>query len=79
MGVVALVNVLALVIGGLIYTKAAGDASLILSAKKNFNKVLYGFAIVFIAWVIVNIAMVLFGFTDPLGDGSWAVFNCNVL
>ena len=76
--IVTLVAVLALVVGGLLYTKAAGDASLILSAKQNFNKILYGFVVIFIAWVIVNIAMVLFGFSDPLGNGSWAVFDCNV-
>ena len=78
MKMVTIIAVLALVIGGLIYIKSAGNTSLILSAKQNFNKILYGFTVVFIAWVAVNIAMVLFGFSDPLGNGSWAVFDCNV-
>lgn len=78
MEIVALISVLALIIGGLIYVKTAGDASLLLLAKQNINKIFYGFVVVFVAWVIVNIAMVLFGFIDPLGDGSWKIFSCNL-
>ncbi|MCK4592548.1 hypothetical protein KAT63_03890 [Candidatus Parcubacteria bacterium] len=78
MKLVVLITVLALVVGGLIYVKTSGDASLILSAKQNVNKILYGFVIIFIVWVIVNLIMVLFGFVDPLGDGNWAVFSCDL-
>ena len=78
MKVVAIVAMLALVIGGLIYTKSSGNKSLMSSAKQNFSKILYGFVIVFIAWVTVSVAMTLFGFTDPSGDGNWAIFTCNV-
>lgn len=73
-----LISVLALIIAGLIYAKTSGDSSLIMLAKQNVNKILYGFVIVFIAWVIVSVAMTLFGFTDPLGDGSWAIFSCDL-
>ena len=76
--IVAIVAVLALVIGGLIYMKSSGNTSLMLSAKQNFNKILYGFVVIFIAWVAVSVAMVLFGFTDPSEDGNWAIFTCNV-
>ncbi len=78
MGLVALVALLALIIGGLIYVKTAGDAGLIMAAKQNVNKIFSGFVIIFIAWLIVNVVMVLFGFTDPLGDASWKIFSCNL-
>ena len=78
MKIVILLAILALVIAGLIIVKTGGDASLILAARQNLNKVLEGFVIVFIAWVIVSVMMALFGFTDPLGDGSWAIFSCNL-
>lgn len=78
MGLVALLAVLVMIIAGLIYVKTSGDASLILSAKQNVNKILQGFIIIFVAWALVNLAMVLFGFTDPLGDGSWAIFDCTL-
>ena len=78
MGLVAVVALLALIIGGLLYVKTAGDAGLITVAKQNINKIFSGFVIIFIAWLIVNVIMVLFGFTDPLGDASWQVFSCNL-
>jgi len=78
MKIVAIIAILALVIGGLIYVKSSGNTSLILVAKQNFNKILYGFVIVFIAWVAVNAVMTLFSFSDPSGDGSWAIFTCNI-
>ena len=78
MEIIALISILALVVGGLIYVKAAGNTSLILSAKQNINKILYGFVIIFVAWVIVNTIMILFGFSDPLGDGSWKIFTCDL-
>jgi len=78
MGLVAVVALLALIIGGLLYVKTAGDAGLITMAKQNINKIFSGFVIIFIAWLIVNVIMVLFGFTDPLGDASWQVFSCNL-
>ncbi|MCK5476000.1 MAG: hypothetical protein KAI71_05475 [Candidatus Pacebacteria bacterium] len=75
-GLVAAVSILALIVAGLIYIKSSGDASLILAAKQNVNKILYGFVIVFIAWVVIYIIMVLFGLVDPLGDGRWNIFSC---
>ena len=78
MELVALITILAMIVAGLIYIKAGGNMSLILAAKQNINKVLLGFIIVFIAWVIVNVSMMLFGFNDPLGDGSWKKLNCDL-
>jgi len=78
MGLVVLVTILAIVVAGLIHVKAGGDSSLILAAKQNMNKILYGFVIVFAVWAIVNTSMILFGFNDPLGDGRWEKFDCDL-
>ena len=78
MGLVAIVTVLALIIAGVIHIKAGGDTGLILAAKQGMNKILFGFVVVFIVWVIVNTGMILFGFDDPLGDGSWEKFDCDL-
>lgn len=78
MGLVVLISILALVVAGLIYVKTAGDSSLITAAKQNVNKILYGFVIVFVAWAIINLVMVLLGFNDPIGDGSWKIFTCDL-
>jgi hypothetical protein len=78
MEVVILISILALIVAGLIYVKTGGDLSLITAAKQNVNKILYGFVIVFVAWAIINLIMILLGFNDPIGDGSWKIFNCEV-
>jgi hypothetical protein len=78
MGLIIPISILVLIIAGLIYIKTSGDVSLITAAKQNVDKILYGFTIVFVAWVIVNVIMILFGFNDPLGDGSWQIFSCNL-
>jgi len=78
MKIVALITVLAMIIAGLIHVKAGGDAGLVLAAKQGMNKILLGFVVVFISWVIVNVAMILFGYNDPSGDGDWAKFSCDL-
>lgn len=78
MELVILISILALVAAGLIYVKTGGDSGLITAAKQNVNKILYGFVIVFIAWAIINLIMILLGFNDPIGDGSWKIFSCNL-
>ncbi len=56
---------------------AIADAGQITALKLSLSKVIQGFLIVFVAWVIVNLVMTIFGFIDPIGDGSWKKFNCN--
>ena len=77
MKLVSLVTVLAIIVAGLIHIKTSGDSSLILTAKRSLDKVLLGFVLVFIAWVIVNVTVNVLGFDDPLGDGSWAYLHCD--
>jgi len=78
LGIVGLVAVLSLVVGGMLYVASSGNSNLVTTAKTAFRKSLYGFVVVFIAWVATNTTMVLFGFDDPLGDGSWKMFDCNL-
>ena len=78
LGIVGIITVLSLVIGGMLYVTSSGNSNLVTTAKTAFRKSLYGFVIVFIAWVMTNTTMVLFGFDDPLGDGSWHKFDCDV-
>jgi len=78
LGIVGLVAVLSLVVGGMLYITSSGNSNLVTTAKTAFRKSLYGFVVVFIAWVATNTTMVLFGFDDPLGDGSWKMFDCNL-
>lgn len=78
LGLVGVVVVLSMIIGGLLYITSAGNSSLISTAKTAFYKSLYGFVVVLVVWVAVNTTMVLFGFDDPLGDGSWHKFDCDL-
>jgi hypothetical protein len=77
--IAAFVAILIIVVGGILYISSAGDASKTTIAKTAITKSLYGFVIVFIAWVAINTSMVLFGFEDPLGDGSWHKFDCELM
>jgi hypothetical protein len=77
MEIVALVTLLALIVGGIIYVTTAGNVSLIAEAKQRFGRIIQGFIIIFISWVIINLIMVLFGFNTFMGSGSWAKFTCN--
>ncbi|MCK5465889.1 hypothetical protein KAI56_00110 [Candidatus Parcubacteria bacterium] len=77
--IAALITILALVIGGILYASSTGDAGKVTIAKTAVKKSLCGFVIILIAWIVVNTAMVLFGFSDPFGDGSWKKFDCELI
>ncbi|MBW6441115.1 hypothetical protein K0B03_03735 [Patescibacteria group bacterium] len=76
--IVGLITVLFIIIAGIISTTSAGSANSLILAKNAVTKSLYGFVFVLIAWVTVNVGMVVFGFDDPMGDGSWAKFDCEL-
>ncbi|MDF1497960.1 MAG: hypothetical protein P1P85_01200 [Patescibacteria group bacterium] len=78
MELIILITILSIIVAGFIHVKTGGDSNLLLSAKQYMNKIVFGFVVVFVAWTIINTGMVLFGFNDPLGDGSWARFDCNL-
>ena len=74
--IVGMLAILFIVIGGIMYVSSAGNSSSVTMAKLAITKSVFGFTIVLIAWVIINVIMTLFGFSDPLGDGSWEIFSC---
>lgn len=76
--IVGIIAVLMLIVAGALHIIGGIDAETLSLAKKGINGVLFGFAIIFVAWVIINIAMVVFGFIDPIGDGSWKKFDCQI-
>lgn len=78
-GIAAIIAIFTIVIGGILYISSVGNAGRVAAAKTAITKSLYGFVIVFIAWVAINTCMVLFGFDDPLGDGSWKKFDCELM
>ena len=73
--IVSVLAILFIIIGGILYTSAGSNSNSITMAKSAITKSVFGFTIVLIAWVMINVIMILFGFSDPLGDGSWKIFN----
>ena len=78
-GIVGLISVLFIIIAGIISVTSMGSANALNLAKTAVSKSLYGFIFVLIAWLIINIGMVIFGFNDPMGDGSWNKFDCDLI
>lgn len=78
LGIVGIIAILSIVLGMLMSITAIGGAGGLATIKMVISKTIYGFVAVMVAWLIVNLAMVLFGFDDPLGDGSWRKINCNL-
>ena len=77
--IVGLITVLFIIIGGLMSITSAGGSAALSLAKTATTKSLYGFVFVLVAWAIVNVGMVIFGFDDPLGDGSWSKIDCDLI
>ncbi len=76
LGLVAIITLLFIVIGSLLSYTSFNGAENLRKAKEAISKSLWGFVAVLVAWAIINVLMILFGFIDPLGDGSWAKFKC---
>jgi len=68
-----------LVISGIMYIVSAGNSGMMESAKGLMKNVLVGFALVLLAWLIINTTMLVIGARGDLGIGvqSWHTFNCN--
>ena len=66
-------------IGGAMYMISAGDTSMMESAKKFITASMIGFALVFGAWLIVNIVLNIIPTKTDLGIGktSWYSFTCS--
>lgn len=75
--ITGIISILMIALAMIASNTAIADSGQITSIKLNLSKVIQGFIIVFVAWVIVNLVMTIFGFIDPIGDGSWKKFDCN--
>ncbi len=78
-GIVGLISVLFIIIAGIISATSMGSANALNLAKTAVSKSLFGFVFILVAWAIVNVGMVVFGFDDPMGDGSWSKIDCNIV
>ena len=73
------VGALFVTLGGILYIFAAGDKGKMALAKRTISLTLYGFAIVFVSWIIVDTVMIVFGYIDPFDSGGkWHKMNCEV-
>lgn len=78
MSMVAILTILAIVIVGLLSITSSMDVQSNVLARQKLSSVLSGFVIIFVAWLVVNTLMILFGFNDPLGNDAWHIFNCDI-
>jgi len=61
---------LVIVLSGFLYMFAAGKSDTISKAKSMIKYTLIGFAVVFIAWTVINSLLTIMGYIDPI-DGNW--------
>ncbi len=71
----AVLALIAITFSGLLYMFAAGSSGAIEKAKSMMKYTLLGFALVFIAWAVVDSILVTMGYIDPIG-GEWYVVDC---
>ena len=71
----AVLALIAITFSGLLYMFAAGSSGAIEKAKSMMKYTLLGFALVFIAWAVIDSILMTMGYIDPMG-GSWYVINC---
>lgn len=78
LGIAGILALLFIALGSIASIISMGEGGMLTSIKKSTSKVVYGFVCVLIAWTVVNTVMALFGFIDPMGDGSWKKFKCDL-
>jgi hypothetical protein len=69
-----------MVVAGIMYIVSAGNTTMMESAKKLMKNVLAGFALVLLAWLIVNYTMIILSVKMPdlnVGATNWYTFTCN--
>jgi hypothetical protein len=79
LGLIGIVGILMLVIGGITYLVSAGNQKMMTSAKTAIFSTLAGFAIVLLAWVVVNAVIMYLPVKDDLGIGvsGWSEYTCS--
>ena len=73
------VSLLAIAIGGILYTISAGESAAMEKAKSTIKSAIFGFVIILAAWLIINTAISALGANIDLGIGvtGWGEFKCN--
>lgn len=75
MGILAIVALVILVVAAIMYIVSTGNSKLVESAKDAIKNTLFGFAIVLLAWVIINVVF----FVLPTGakyKDNWWTMSC---
>lgn len=66
------ITVLAMTIGGTMYMVAAGNTSIVNTAKQMINYAVVGFVVMLTAWIFINTVFFVLKFNNPLG-GQWFI------
>ena len=74
----AVAAILAIIIGGLLYVFAAGSAEVISKAKLAIKYSIFGFITVFVSWAIVDSALIVLGYADPMESDGWYNVTCDL-
>lgn len=70
------IAVFILVIAGLFYAFSTGDPGKIELAKSVISRALTGLALIFIAWLLINIIIAALGYSHPFSGGNWNIVDC---
>lgn len=70
-----LIAILILIASGLLYAFSAGDMKKVATAKAAITNTLIGFAIVFVAWILVSTVLQIMGYSNII---DWNQVKCNL-
>ena len=71
--IAAVVAALFIAASGTMYIFATGRPEMLSLAKTTFKLTLLGFTLIFIAWILVNTILTMFGYIDPLENNEWHI------
>lgn len=77
--IIIILSIVAIFVAGTMYIISSGDEAMMTKAKGFLKATLYGFAFVFLGWLIVTITMYALSAKSDLGIGitSWNTFTCD--
>ena len=76
--ITAIAAILVIIIGGFLYMFAAGNNELLSKAKLAMKYSIFGFITVFISWAIVDSALIVLGYADPMESDGWYNVTCEL-
>ncbi len=72
------IAVFILVIAGLFYVFSSGEPAKIELAKLVISYALTGLALIFVAWLLINIIIAALGYSHPFTGGAWNIVDCSL-